>query len=247
MTAAAQQHFQDRHIQDRLTIRRANGWLGHLVAFLLGLGLAIAVLAVLSPARAEPGYPSLFGYRESRSENLTAFKKWTGTLDRYFREREIKEGSCESSWFNRCHMRDWKKLLAGLEGKDRLAQLDAVNRHMNRASYIVDPINYRVPDYWATPRQFFNKNGDCEDYAIAKYLSMRSLGLPASAMRIVVLQDRNLRIAHAVLAVYLDGRIWILDNQIRQVVAAERIRHYRPFYSINEEYWWIHSGKKAVG
>ncbi len=235
------------YLHGRLTVRRAPGWLGHLVTYLLGLGLAIAVLAAVSSALAAPTYPPLFGYQEVRSNNLSAFKKWTETLDRYFQEREIEDGACESSWFNRCHLRDWKKLLAGLDGKDRMSQLDAVNRYMNRASYIIDPINYRLPDYWATPRQFFNKDGDCEDYAIAKYLSLRSLGLPASAMRIVVLQDRNLRIAHAVLAVYLDGKIWILDNQIRQVVSADRIRHYRPFYSINEEYWWIHRGKKATG
>jgi predicted transglutaminase-like cysteine proteinase len=241
MTAAAHGHFP-RHF----TIRRMPGWLGHLVTYLLGLGLAIAVLAAVSSARAETTYPSLFGYQEVRSENLSAFKKWNGALARYFREREIKEGSCESSFFNRCHLQDWQKLLADLQGKDRMSQLNAVNHYMNRASYIVDPINYRMPDYWATPRQFFDKDGDCEDYAIAKYLSMRSLGLPASAMRIVVLQDENLRIAHAVLAVYLDGKAWILDNQIRQVVAADRIRHYRPFYSINEEYWWIHRGKKAA-
>lgn len=242
MAAAAHHHFQGRP-----TLRRTPGWLGHLATFMLGLGLAIAVLAALSPARAEPAYPSLFGYQEVRSDNLTVFKKWTGVLDRHFRERRVEGGPCESSWFKRCDIKDWKKLLAGLEGKDRMTQLDAVNRYMNRAIYIIDPVNYRMPDYWATPRQFFDKNGDCEDYAIAKYLSMRSLGLPASSMRIVVLQDLNLRIAHAVLAVYLDGKIWILDNQIRQVVAAERIRHYRPFYSINEEYWWIHRGKKAIG
>lgn len=242
MAAAAHGQFHGWH-----TMRWAPGWLGHLVTYALGLGLAIAILAAASSARAEAAYPSLFGYQEVRSSNLSAFKKWTGTLDRYFREREIKDGSCESSLFNRCHMQDWKKLLAGLGGTDRLSQLKAVNRYMNRASYIVDPINYRMPDYWATPRQFFSKDGDCEDYAIAKYLSMRSLGLPASAMRIVVLQDENLRIAHAVLAVYLDGKIWILDNQIRQIVSADRIRHYRPFYSINEENWWIHRGKRAVG
>ena len=59
-------------------------------------------------------------------------------------------------------------------------------------------------------------------------------------MRIVIVQDLNLKVAHAVLAVYLDDTIKILDNQIKQVVEAGTIRHYRPIYSVNEESWWLH-------
>ena len=51
-----------------------------------------------------------------------------------------------------------------------------------------------VMDYWETPAEFFQKSGDCEDFAIAKYFALRDLGFPASQMRIVVLKDtlRNL-------------------------------------------------------
>ena len=97
-------------------------------------------------------------------------------------------------------------------------------------------------DYWATPKQFFDRNGDCEDYAISKYISLRNLGLPVEDMRIVVLNDLNLKIAHAMLVVYLDGEALVLDNQITQVINARRIRHYKPIYSINERNWWLHRG-----
>ncbi|MCH7710387.1 MAG: hypothetical protein IH903_01990, partial [Proteobacteria bacterium] len=59
-------------------------------------------------------------------------------------------------------------------------------------------------------------------------------------MRIVVLQDMNLRLAHAVLVVYLDDEAFVLDNQIRWVVKESTIRHYRPYYSVNETSWWLH-------
>ena len=85
-----------------------------------------------------------------------------------------------------------------------------------------------------------SKNGDCEDYAIAKYFSLRWLGLKPEDMRILVLHDMNLRVAHAVLVVYHRGRALILDNQVRGVVEADAIRHYRPIYSINEQHWWLH-------
>jgi predicted transglutaminase-like cysteine proteinase len=86
--------------------------------------------------------------------------------------------------------------------------------------------------------QFFTKDGDCEDYAIAKYLTLRALGWKADTLRIVVLQDMNLRIAHAILSVYYKGKILLLDNQIAQVVDSRNVRHYQPIYSVNENGWW---------
>jgi predicted transglutaminase-like cysteine proteinase len=66
-------------------------------------------------------------------------------------------------------------------------------------------------------------------------------------MRIVVVQDLNLGIAHAVLVVYLDGRALVLDNQIDDVVPAAAVRHYRPIYSINERHWWLHRARPGAG
>ncbi len=211
---------------------------------LCGLGAVAAVLAALcgapDSAGAATGYPQLFGSREVRSSNLAPFPKWTGVIDRYFAESRVPEGDCGGTRFNRCHLQDWRAFLDGLEGSDAMTQIDRVNRYMNDAPYITDPTNYNLPDYWATPRQFFNRDGDCEDYSIAKFMSLRALGWPNEAMRIVVLQDLNLDIPHAVLVVYRDGIAWILDNQIKQVVKSTRIRHYRPYYSVNEENWWLH-------
>ena len=100
--------------------------------------------------------------------------------------------------------------------------------------------NWGVEDYWETPNEFLNRDGDCEDFAIAKYKSLRALGLGDDQLRIVVLQDLNLRIAHAVLVVLDGGKAWVLDNQIDQVIDADRIRHYRPYYSINASAYWLH-------
>ncbi len=162
--------------------------------------------------------------------------------------RKRREGGVTSSSRALCAEERLTKLLAELADKPLADQLSAVNRFFNRAPYVLDPVNWGVPDYWASPGQFAAKDGDCEDYAIAKYLALRRLGVPAQAMRVVVLEDRNLKTDHAVLAVRdPKGRIWILDNQTPIVVQAERIRHYRPVYSINEEAWWLHTTTPAAG
>ncbi len=175
----------------------------------------------------------LFESREIHSSNLTLFPKWRGTLQRF--EEELK--SCGPS---QCKKTQWQAVIDRLRGKELMTQLREINLEMNDRRYVTDPVNWNLPDYWATPFQFLRKNGDCEDYAISKYMALRDLGIAVDDMRIVVLNDLNLRIAHAVLAVYVNGEPYILDNQISTVVPASSIHHYQPVYSINEAGWWLH-------
>jgi len=205
-----------------------------------GLAAIAAALWLLAATAAEArSYPSIFNSTERISTNLTAFPKWRGTLARYFQESKVSE-DCTGSTFNKCHLKGWQRFLDDVQHLDLKRKLDAVNREMNRRRYIIDPINWGVDDYWASPLQFFRKQGDCEDYAISKFMSLRALGVPNEDMRIVVLQDLNLRIGHAILVVYDSDRAYVLDNQSPMVTTADRIRHYKPFYSINETAWWMH-------
>jgi len=116
-------------------------------------------LAAVNPAQ-------LFGTTEIHSTNLKMFPKWRGTL-RLF-ERELK--SCGP---DQCKRKQWQAVVDGLRGKDLMTQLREINTEMNDKRYITDPVNWNLPDYWATPLQFMRKNGDCEDYAIAKYMALR--------------------------------------------------------------------------
>ncbi len=206
--------------------RRSRG----LAAVLLA---AWAATAGLAPAAGAATYPALFGTREIHSSNLKLFPKWREMGARFHDE----QSGCA---YPLCDQKYWKKLFDDLSGADRTTQINTINRVMNERRYIIDPINWSLPDYWATPFQFLRKNGDCEDYAIAKFMALRALGFENAEMRIVVLNDLNLGIAHAILVVYLDGKALVLDNQIASVVPADSIRHYQPVYSVNEDGWWLH-------
>jgi predicted transglutaminase-like cysteine proteinase len=207
-----------------------------------------AILAALVAAAlwAAPGEAAAFGLRAlfdaeaARSDNIGLFPKWTGALARHAAERMFMSAPCVASALDSCQVKSWTAFLASLRPRDARAQLEGINRYMNRRRYVVDPRNYGVPDYWATPVEFLYRDGDCEDYAIAKYLSLRELGFAADRLRIVVLDDLNLGVVHAVLAVRHDDEILILDNQIDSVVPAAVIHHYRPIYSVNERHWWLH-------
>lgn len=190
----------------------------------------------------------VFGTAEYKSSEIDAFKKWGRLRTRHAGEagkrksnfKSIMEKPCRLSRNFKCVSDEWIETINSLKNKKPKAKIDGVNQYLNKAPYVTDMVNWQQKDYWATLNQFFNKDGDCEDYAIAKYYSLKELGFSPDQMRIVVVRDNNLNIAHAVLAVYLENKIWILDNQISQVLEDNHIVHYTPLYSINEKAWWLH-------
>lgn len=184
-------------------------------------------------------YADLFGYREIEKQNLELFPQWLSVLERHIIQ-VAEEGSCHSVKFNQCHLRQWHAYLNSIKTQPLMKQVRLVNRYANEKEYILDIENYGMVDYWATPKEFLFNNGDCEDYAIIKMLSMKWLGYDTSAMRVVVVQDTNLRIPHAVMALENRGDILILDNQIEEVLSHTGIFHYIPVYSVNETQWWMH-------
>jgi predicted transglutaminase-like cysteine proteinase len=215
----------------------AAGWRADVLAAEPSAGQTRPAAAVAPRAAARPVAPGLFGTREVRSTKLKPFKKWTGVLERYRNERHLESQPCGE---RACPLQHWRDFVAALRGRDARYQINAVNRYVNQVRYIPDQVNNGRSDHWATPREFFGRGGDCEEYAIAKYLSLRALGFDADAMRLVVLQDRSLGIAHAVLVVEHAGETLLLDNQLKIVVPTHKVTHYQPYYSINEDYWWLH-------
>ncbi len=215
-------------------------------AAILATGLAV-VVAIPAEA-AKKAYPSYFNSVEIRSSNLKAFKKWRAALKRYSMElkKPGKKTSCDSKRLNICNYGEWAVFLKSLKGKDKLTQIRAVNYRMNKAKYISDKTNWGRKDYWATPAEFMANFGDCEDYAIIKYLSLRNLGFREEELRVVAVKDLNLKVGHAVLVVFWKDpktgkkRSLLLDNQIKKVIDSRAVRHYKPVFSINKDYWWRH-------
>ena len=134
----------------------------------------------------------------------------------------------------------WKDLRQKAEGRPFREKLDIVNRFWNRWPYRTDQEVYRKQDYWAAPYEFLSKSGDCEDYCIVKYYTLKELGVPVDDMRIVVVRETIRNIGHAILAVYQGDDIYILDNLSDSVRPAQRVRNYAPQFSVNEKYRWVH-------
>jgi len=178
-------------------------------------------------------YPALFGTEERASTNLSPFTKWTGMFQRF--EAAMKQPHGKEV------VGTWQKQIGSYKDLPLDKMAAKVNTFVNEQPYILDNRNWGKSDYWATPVEFFDRGGDCEDFAIAKYVSLRALGVPEERMRIAIVHDLQKDIPHAVLIVYTDGGALILDNQSDVAEKATRVTRYRPIFTINRHAWWLHT------
>jgi len=206
--------------------------------------IALTIAAFMAAAAFAPievrAAPPLFGSHEFATTGIAGHVKW----NRVVRQLGIGEHGglkCLPAASGDCSTEAWRHFIESLRGLDREGQFDAVNRFFNKATYVSDRRNYGAGDYWATPQQLLTRGGDCEDYAIAKYLALRELGVAPGLMRIVVLKDQENNVQHAILTVEDGDRILALDNQIARVTDTRRIHYYRPLYAINESAWSFYS------
>jgi len=205
--------------------------------------VALSLLGGIDARAGQSGssiYPALFGTRETYSPGIERFYKWTGMLQRWTAERRQASQICVLGHTAGCEPREWGRIVDLLRPLDLRAKLDAVNTLVNRYPYTPSAANWLEPNHWETPFEFLAKSGQCQDYAITKFMLLRAAGVPNELLRVVVLRDRRLDLDHAVTVAYVDGDALMLDNQIPDVVSVARIHHYQPYYSINETGWWLH-------
>ena len=203
--------------------------------------IAAFAWAMMGPAQAQSVPPRLFGSVEFIGGSLAALPQWTRVLDRIKQESPVYEACLRDG--DDCPspaVAMWRKRIRALEGLPRRRQMVEINRFLNHWTYRLDQENFNMEDYWATPLEFLDRSGDCEDYAIIKYVSLKALGFPVEKMRIVVVQDVLRNIAHAVLAVYIDKDILIMDSLFEGVLSHRFVTFYTPQYSVNERTRWAH-------
>ena len=126
-----------------------------------------------------------------------------------------------------------------------LAKLDRVNRGVNGLiAYKRDKAVYGSLDHWAKPAEILKRGaGDCEDFAILKMAALVDAGIPAQSMSLVVLQDNQKGVFHAVLSVATGSGTFILDNVRNNVVKDTSLPSYVPLYSFSTDRAWIHGSK----
>lgn len=153
-------------------------------------------------------------------------------------------------------IRAWGEMLDAAVGQSEERKVRRVNGFFNqRVEFVDDQALWGLADFWATPLDTLARSaGDCEDFAIAKYVSLRMLGLPDAKLRLIYVRARiggsqsTLSQAHMVLGYYPDpgGEPLVLDNLIEDVQPSSRRTDLSPIFSFNADGLWAGSAAKPA-
>lgn len=151
----------------------------------------------------------------------------------------------------------WRDLLTSSAGQPEAAKLRRVNDFFNRKiRFGEDRDIWGMADYWATPLEVLGRSeGDCEDFAIAKYISLKLLGVPSEKMRLTYVKARiggpqsSIVQAHMVLSYYPapEDEPVILDNLISDIRPASRRPDLTTVFGFNAEGLWVGGATPRAG
>lgn len=181
---------------------------------------------------------------------LPAWSKWD--FDKLARNAQLKYGGAASKMLG-----EIQTLFGNIKTQSEADKLKRVNEYFNRRiSFNDDSQIWNAPDYWATPLETIGKAaGDCEDFAIIKYFSLKELGIAPEKLRLSYVKAKigginsTVSQAHMVLTYYAspDAEPLVLDNLITDIRPASRRPDLTPVFSFNHEGIYAGSGTQPSG
>ena len=128
--------------------------------------------------------------------------------------------------------------LLELQNSSNKVKLEEINNFFNKVPYVDDIRIWGQKDYWATPLEFLGKDkGDCEDYVIAKYFSLRNLGVEGKKLYFSYVKSVNFKRAHMVLSYFETPYSipLILDSINFKIFPADKRKDLIPVYNFSGE------------
>ncbi len=166
-------------------------------------------------------------------------------------------GNIQKKYGNDAKLRtsSWQSMLqTAKQAKRDQDKLTIINDFFNQnINFVSDLSHWGENDYWATPLEFIASGaGDCEDFSIAKYFSLKEAGVAENKLRLTYVKAINLGQAHMVLTYFARPRSipLVLDNLIPQIKKANQRKDLLPVYSFNGSGLWIAKARgsgKRVG
>jgi predicted transglutaminase-like cysteine proteinase len=160
------------------------------------------------------------------------------SLDAYIGTRKLLRIRAKYGPFVAARFKYLDELVESLKDADPERKLEEVNDFWNGVRYGSDRKVWGKKDYWATPFEFLLKDrGDCEDYVIAKYFTLKDLGMDPKKLYFVYVRVKGKKRPHMVLAYYEkpDAEPLILDSINYRIFPASRRRDIVPVYTFNGE------------
>jgi len=169
-------------------------------------------------------------------DNNALSEKWR-TVERQIDDEMLVLAICEEDR-SKCASPLAEKFLdivAAGKAKQGRARAGEINRALNLAIRPnSDLALYGETDVWRAPLDLLAVGaGDCEDYAIAKFVALRAAGFAPGDLRLVIMRDTLRQEDHAVASVRLDGRWWLLDNRRMAMVEDVQLPNHHPLFVLD--------------
>lgn len=192
----------------------------------------VAVINPTEASRPAAAVAQPFGLNVRPVESGELLSKWSAVEAEIQTESDILARCRDSETL--CPAAAQKFLAVIAEGRARAgrARIGVVNRAVNMAIQpMSDLAQWGVLDRWSAPLTTFTTGrGDCEDYAIAKYVALRESGVAEDDVRLVIVRDLAVQQDHAVLAVRLEGSWLVLDNRWLTLIGDSEMRSVVPLF-----------------
>jgi predicted transglutaminase-like cysteine proteinase len=192
---------------------------------------AVAGPTIQSPALMEP-----FGLNAVPVASGDVLTKWSGVEADIRAENEILSHCRASAELCPAAARSFLAIVAQGQVRTGRARIGIINRAINLAIRpMSDLAQWGVIDRWSAPLVTLTTGrGDCEDYAIAKYVALTEAGVAAEDVKLVIVRDLAVGGEHAVVAARLDGHWFILDNRWLMLVEDNQIRQMVPLFVLDQ-------------
>jgi predicted transglutaminase-like cysteine proteinase len=191
--------------------------------------------AQLDSREARPVGSEPFGLFTFRAPQGALWRKWEGVEADIAREKLVLDDCRDNAATCPSYAAQFLRLIKAVKSKSGRAQLEEANQGVNTAiHYVSDLAQFGELDRWSAPlASFATAKGDCEDYAIAKYVALREAGFPGDQLRVLLGRDRIVQQDHAVLAAHLDGHWLILDNRWSELRDDIADLNFTPLFAID--------------
>lgn len=142
----------------------------------------------------------------------------------------------------------WKELIDSGKNWSDMRRLKATNDFVNQFTFVDDIDHWQQEDYWATPLQtLVTRGGDCEDFSIAKYFTLTSMGMDEGKLRLSYVKALALNQAHMVVSYYENPKATplVLDNLNTNILPATQRDDLYPVYSFNGKGLWLNKKQQS--
>jgi predicted transglutaminase-like cysteine proteinase len=139
-------------------------------------------------------------------------------------------------------VRSLEEFISSDTSKTDKEKLEKVNNFFNQYDFVDDVLHWGKSDYWATPVEFLaTSGGDCEDFSLAKYFTLKALGVPEQKLLLTYVKALKLNQAHMVLTYYPSpgAEPLVLDNLNKSILTASKRTDLLPVYTFNGDGLWL--------